>query len=148
VSTKLVNDMRLRSRDSETVLRAIVKLVDSAHNAGKIHVHEGRAWTTAADIVEYVENNLSGMRSDLTLKAAARVLRHFATDELNEERGGRVKKSRPPGDAMRKRWTELDLGIVYEQALHHGINTVQVRATLLKQPGGEAIVQAIEDAQE
>jgi hypothetical protein len=145
VQTKLVNDLRIRSRDAETVLRAIVKLITSAQGGNaRIHVHEQmRVWVTAADIVEYVEGADMMLTKTLSMKAAARVLRHFATADVREESGGRIAKTSPPGAASRKRWTEIDLGIVYEAALSHGMNVDQIERMLQNQPGGPDIIARI-----
>lgn len=148
IQTKLVADLKLRSRDSETVMRSLVKLIDGAaggQGQQKIHVGDSRVWATAASIVEYVENNLSAMRNDLTLKGAGRVLKHFSVEDARKE-DGRLAKITPPG-GKRGRWVEIDLGTLFEQALHHGIGVDQVERLLRGQLYGDERADQIEAAQ-
>lgn len=143
ISTRLVKDMRLSTRGSETVLRCIVKLIDSSHGgsgAGKVHLANNGVYMTAAGIADYAETNLM-VQGGLTLKAAGNQLRRFSHEpELAQD--GKIKKLTI--DGMRGRWFELDLGIVYEQALVHGIPAEQVRRLLIEQDGGLALAEQIE----
>ena len=145
VSTRLVKDLRLTTRGAENVLRCIVKLIDASHgggNAGSIFISEGSAYVTAAGIQSYAEGNLT-LQGNLTLKAAAQQLRRFSHEPEVGDDGG-VKKTTLEG--RRGRWFELDLEIVYEQALIHGIPADQVRRLLCEQSGGEERAEAIEAA--
>jgi len=145
VSTRLVKDMRLTTRGAETVLRCIVKLIDASHgsaNRGTVHVKDGSVFITAAGIQSYAEGNLM-VQGGITLKAAGNQLRRFSK-EPRVDANGKVKKVTLEG--CRGRWFELDLGIVYEQALVHGIPADQVRRLLCDQMGGHKRAEAIEAA--
>jgi hypothetical protein len=144
VSTRLVKDLRLTTRGAETVLRVIVKLISQAHggaNADAIQIQKGNVFVTAAGIQAFAEANLL-VQGGITLKAAGAQLRRFAYEP--EEQNGKVKKQTI--DGRRGRWFELDLEIVYEQALVHGMNADQVRRLLCEQNGGEERAEAIEAA--
>jgi len=144
VSTRLVKDLRLTTRGAETVLRVIVKLISQAHggaNTDAIQIQKGNVFVTAAGIQAFAEANLL-VQGGITLKAAGAQLRRFAYEP--EEQNGKVKKQTI--DGRRGRWFELDLEIVYEQALVHGMNADQVRRLLCEQNGGEERAEAIEAA--
>ena len=147
--SRLVADEQVKSRDAEMVLRALVKLADQAHggqNGRRMHVHEGRIWTTPNDIVEYVEENLSAPGRSLTITHARRVLGNFsaAEDVALDPDGKSTKKSTPPGSKVRKRWTEMDVPHIYQRALEFGMNIEQLERILRDQPGGGAIIDSLE----
>lgn len=144
VSTRLVKDLRLTTRGAETVLRCIVKLISQAHGGGAadaIQIHNGGVFVTAAGVQAFAEANLM-VQGGITLKAAGAQLRRFAHEP--EEQNGKIKKQTIEG--KRGRWFELDLEIVYEQALLHGMNADQVRRLLCEQRGGDERAEAIEAA--
>jgi len=145
VSTRLVKDLRLTTRGAETALRCIVKLIDASHgggNAGSIYIEDGGVFVTAAGIQSWAETNMM-VPGGITLKAAAQQLRRFSHEPEKAE-DGKVKKRTL--DGKRGRWFELDLEIVYEQALVHGIPADQVRRLLCEQSGGAERAEAIEAA--
>jgi len=144
VSTRLVKDLRLTTRGAETVLRVLVKLISQAHggsNADAIQIQDKGVFVTAAGVQAFAEANMM-VPGGITLKAAGAQLRRFAHEP--EEQNGKVKKQTIEG--KRGRWFELDLEIVYEQALIHGMNADQVRRLLCEQRGGEERAEAIEAA--
>jgi len=144
ISTRLVKDLRLTTRGAETVLRCIVKLISQAHgggNADAIAIDNGGVFVTAAGVQAFAEANLM-VQGGITLKAAGAQLRRFAHEP--EEQSGKVKKQTI--DGKRGRWFELDLEVVYEQALIYGMNADQVRRLLCEQRGGEQRAEAIEAA--
>lgn len=146
ISTQLVKDLRLSTRGAENVLRCIVKLIDGSHgggNAGAIQLHNGGVFVTASGIQSYAETNLM-VQGGMTLKAAGSQLRRFAYDP--ETDGGSTKAKKTTIDGMRGRWFELDLEVVYEQALVHGIPGEQVRRLLCEQSGGVERAEVIEAA--
>ena len=145
VSTRLVKDLRLTTRGAEDVLRCIVKLIDASHggtNSASIHIENGGVFVTAAGIQSYAEGNLM-VQGGITLKAAGSQLRRFSFEE-DVEGNGKQKKRTVRG--KRGRWFELDLEIVYEQALVHGIPADQVRRLLCEQNDGDDRAEAIEAA--
>jgi hypothetical protein len=144
VSTRLVKDLRLTTRGAETVLRVLVKLIAQAHggsNADAIQIQNGGVFVTAAGVQAFAEANMI-VQGGITLKAAGAQLRRFSHE--SEEQNGRVPKRTI--DGKRGRWFELDLEIVYEQALIHGMNADQVRRLLCEQLGGVERAEAIEAA--
>jgi hypothetical protein len=146
VSTRLVRDLRLTTRGAENVLRCIVKLIDASHggsNVSSIQLHRGGVFVTAAGIQSYAETNLM-VQGGITLKAAGSQLRRFSYEPEAEDSG--TKKTTISG--KRGRWFELDLEVVYEQALVHGIPGEQVRRLLCEQSGGAQRAEAIEAAVE
>ncbi len=149
VGTRLVKDMRMSTRSSETVLRSIVKLIDSSHSGGgggKVAIDKNKSvYMTAAGVADYAENNIMALNG-LSLKAAGNQLRRFSLEPKKDKRDkdGRTKKTCKNG--MRGRWFELDLAAIYEQTLVHGISGDQVRRLLLDQPNGLEIAEAVEDA--
>lgn len=142
ISTRLVKDLRLTTRGAETALRCIVKLISQAHGGGAtdaIQIDQGGVFVTAAGIQAYAEGNLM-VQGGISLKAAGQQLRRFSFEP--EEQDGKVKKRTVEG--KRGRWFELDLEIVYEQALIHGMGADQVRRLLCEQQGGVDRAEAIE----
>lgn len=143
ISTRLVKDLRLTTRGAENVLRCIVKLIDASHgggNASSIQVKDASVYVTASGIQAYAEGNLT-IQGGISLKAAGSQLRRFSHEATIEGSDG-AKKTTISG--MRGRWFELDLEIVYEQALVHGIPGDQVRRLLCDQSGGTRRAEAIE----
>lgn len=138
-STDLVREMRLRSRGAQTVLRSLVKMIESPGARQGLHFNGGRVWTTPSCIVEYAESMLPN--ADLTLPVAGRVLRQFATDDSSS----RAMVSSPPGTKreQRARWVEMDLGIVYEESMRYGLTLDRITKLLSSQPGGDDKIAAV-----
>jgi len=145
VSTQLVKDMRLTTRGAENVLIALVKLIQgAAGGAGqnKLHFDEGTVFVTAASVKEYVDTNMM-VQGGMTLKQAGGQLRRFAHEEGYDADN---KPRKRDVEGKRGRWYLLDLGIVYEQSLVHGLQADQVRRLLCEQVGGEIRAAAVEAA--
>lgn len=134
VRTNLVRGMRLRSKSAQAVLRALVKLVEMQNSRG-VHTHQGRMWVTPLGVVEYIEKALSGIDSDVSLPKAGMVLRQFAVEHTGD---AKLEKSSPPGTTreQRGRWFEVDLGILYEEAMRYGLDTGKIERLLKEDPNG------------
>ncbi len=133
VDTTLVRGMRLRSNGAQTVLRALVKLIESPNSKRPgMHVEgtEGRVWITPSGIVQFVEGALNGVGENITLPRAGQVLRQFAVAPVDD-----IPKSRPAG-AERGRWVEIDLGLLYEETERYGMPNTRIEKLLRLQPDG------------
>lgn len=139
-STDLVREMRLRSKGAQTVLRSLVKMIESPGARKGLHIHSNRVWATPACIVDYAETMLTAF-NDLTLPVAGRVLRQFSCDDTS----GKAAVTRPPGTTreQRARWVEIDLGIVFEEAMRYGLTVDRIQKILEQQPGGDAKIAAV-----
>jgi len=145
VSTQLVKDMRLTTRGAENVLIALVKLIQgAAGGAGqsKVFMDGSAVYITAAAIKEFVDTNMM-VQGGMTLKQAGGQLRRFAHEDSFQSDG---KTKKMDVDGKRGRWYMLDLGVIYEQSLVHGLQADQVRRLLCEQVGGEERAAAVEAA--
>lgn len=135
VRTNLVRSMRLRSKSAQAVLRALVKLCEAPNPQRGYHAHEGRVWVTPAGVVEFIEKALNGIEADVSLPKAGMVLRQFTAENVGDSKLG---KTSPPGTAreQRGRWFEIDLGILYEEAMRYGLDTTRIERLLQQQPNG------------
>lgn len=114
IDTELVRSLRLRNASSQIVLRSLLKMVESPQARAGLYVKDNSVWITPSGLVDYAESSQTG--EEITLPRAAQVLRQFSAAPL----GMHVEKSRP-GSAPRGRWIELDLGMLYEEALRYGM---------------------------
>lgn len=145
VDTMLVRGLRLRSASAQTVLKTLVKMVESP--SGKRHgLHvdqvEGKVWVTPAGLVQFTEGALNGVSGELSLPRAGQVLRQFSREIV-----GDIPKIKPEG-AERARWVEIDLGLLYEETERYGMTNERIKKLLLLQPDGAqriAIVRAREE---
>lgn len=147
-STDLVREMRLRSRGAQTVLRSLVKMIESPQERKGMHVHDSRVWVTPAGVVEFSESAIVHTGDDLSLPVAGRVLRQFARMDLQETKLERIT---PPGAAreQRGRWIELDLLVLFEEGLRYGLNMTRIERYLRDQPGGlDKIALALANVQQ
>lgn len=139
IETDLVRGMRLRSASSQAVVKALLKLVEGNQvNKPGLHIAEGRVWVTPSGVVEFIQSTVSGIDEKLSLPRCSQILRQFAINDPGE---GVTKKIRPPG-GERGRWVEVDLGVLYEEALRYGTPCKRVEALLREQPDGKAKIAA------
>ena len=137
--TVLVREMRLRSKGSQMVLRALVQMINMTRPPRGTHRTESRVWTTPSSIVEFAEGGLTNFYGEITLQVAGRVLRQFASEGTCETR---IRLTTPEG-AERGRWIELDLGVLYEEGLRYGMDVTRIERMVLAQPCGEDIIAAV-----
>jgi hypothetical protein len=139
VDTTLVRGMRLRSASAQTVLKALVKMLESpGPQRPGLHITEdGRVWITPSGLVQFVDGALVGKWEPITLPRAGQVLRQFASQELSEQR---VNKTCPPG-AQRGRWIEVDLGLLFEESERYGMQNERIERLLRTQPDGNLKVE-------
>lgn len=137
VDTTLVRGMRLRSNSAQTVLRSLVKMIESPQSKRQgMHVTaDGRVWVTASGLVTFVEGALNQIDGSITLPRAGQVLRQFSGLSSSDL----IEKTRPDG-AERGRWVEIDLGLLYEETERYGMPNERIEKLLRLQPDGAARV--------
>lgn len=141
VETTLVRGMRLRSNTSQAVVKALLKMIEANNpNRAGLTIEDGRVWVTPSGVVEYILSSASQIDEKISLPRCSQILRQFA---INIEEGtGATKKSRPPGARIRGRWVEVDLGVLFEEALRYGTPSRKVEALLREQPDGKLKIAA------
>ncbi len=130
ISTDLVRDLRLTSEGAETALLSLVQMVQGAAGGmgtTKVVIEGGEVHVTSAGVREHIVLNQPNVK--MSLKALSTQLQRFSQSD-----DGHAVKSTVGG--RRGRWYSLDLGVVYEQSLIHGIQADQVRRILCEQVGG------------
>lgn len=137
VETTLVRGLRLRSASSQTVLKALVKMIESPQTKrhGLHCTVDGRVYVTPSGLVEFVDGPLCNVEEKLTLPRAGQVLRQFTTVDPSEIKT--IEKIKPPG-ADRARWVEIDMGLLYEETERYGMPNQRIKSLLSMQEGGQA----------
>lgn len=133
VQTALVRGMRLRSQSAQSVLKTLVKMIESPQTKRHgLHIDDilGRVWVTPSGVVQYIETALAGIEQAITLPRSGQILRQFAPSQIDE-----ISKSTPPG-AQRGRWVEIDLGLLYEETERYGMTNTRLTKLLMLQPDG------------
>lgn len=139
VETTLVRGLRLRSGTSQAVVKALLKMVEANNtNRAGLHILNGRVWVTPSGVVEFILGSLSGIDEKISLPRCSQILRQFS---ITTQDRGATKKVSLPG-AERGRWVEVDLGVLYEEALRYGTPCRRVEALLREQPEGSIKIAA------
>ncbi len=140
VQTALVRGMRLRSQSAQTVLKALVKMIESPQlKRHGMHVDpiEGKVWVTPSGLVQFIEGAMNGIDGSITLPRAGQVLRQFSDSNIDQ-----IEKSKPIG-ALRGRWVEIDLGLLYEETENYGMPNDRITKLLRLQPEGEQKINTV-----
>jgi len=133
VQTALVRGMRLRSQSAQTVLKCLVKMIESPQTKRHgLHVDDvlGRVWVTPSGVVQFIEGPLAGFEQSLTLPRAGQILRQFSSSTSSE-----LEKTTPPG-GQRGRWAEIDLALLFEETERYGMQNTRIKKLLSLQPDG------------
>ena len=136
--TALVRGMRLRSQAAQTVMAALMRMLNNPNQPKGLHINEGCVWVTPAGIRKILESAFSTGEL-VSLPVIGRVLRQFSDQDAE----GKVNMSNPPGTdrSQRARWFTIDLGILYEEGLRYGEDTDRIERLLGQQPHGHLKIQ-------
>lgn len=146
VDTTLIRSMRLRSDSSQSVVLALLQMIESNNGTRQgIYVDDSRVWVTPAGVSNYINGPLSQIKEEVSYPRAAQILQQFTIAGQKEIEHGigkvRTKKIKLPG-AERARWVEVDLGILFEEALRYGTPCATVEKLLQAQPEGKLKIAA------
>lgn len=125
----IVRSMRLQSSTAQSVMRALIKMIESTQHCRGLHITHDQVLVTPSGIVEYSERALAGLLEKLTLPKVSQVLKQFAIQ-------GKDAKRVTPNGGERGRWIELDLAILLEEALRYGLQCERMEGILRLQKDG------------
>lgn len=139
LATELVRDMRLRSDEALTVIRALSRMLETPTPRRGLHCAEGRAWVTISCLTDFIEQQQ--FTTKMSMGKVSSVLKQLSKTDLDGR--GYVRLVRPSGAAERGRWLELDLAALLEECRRYGMACDRIESLMLMRPGGAGdIVEA------
>lgn len=135
IDTTMVRQLRLRSKSALAVMKALVRILSQASPVPGTHITDGRYWVTASGVCGFLERPNTPLDDRISLPAAGKVLRQFATGTSYED--GSPARYLPPGASSRGRFFEVNLELLLECAIQYGIDVAKIEGLLMLQPGGE-----------